>query len=238
MIVKAYDGHNPPANPAWMQDDEVIKGKGTVAHFENLASGEYISTHFNSLLLSGEMEFLYRLQTNECLRYGERRVSFKEDRPWLKQLRRTVDISNLGRQDETWTFEVDWSVLQNIAQDCWLERFQEGESVPLPLLLIRRYVATDYNCLTKSNDGSSYLTHRKANNAFAALVASYFLSARISSLHKPPYPSDEIRVEVFHVPGSSFRQGCAACSCPRQVPRHGAEHSERYRTVQLIALEW
>ncbi len=221
-----------------MQDDEVIKGKGTVAHFENLASGEYISTHFNSLLLSGEMEFLYRLQTNECLRYGERRVSFKEDRPWLKQLRRTVDISNLGRQDETWTFEVDWSVLQNIAQDCWLERFQEGESVPLPLLLIRRYVATDYNCLTKSNDGSSYLTHRKANNAFAALVASYFLSARISSLHKPPYPSDEIRVEVFHVPGSSFRQGCAACSCPRQVPRHGAEHSERYRTVQLIALEW
>lgn len=166
-----------------------------VAQFEHFASGEYMSEHCQSLLSSKEMEFLYRLQVDECLRYSDRLVPFDRERPWLKQQRRTIDISNLGRQDETWTFEIDWSVVQGIAQDCGLGRLDEGELVPLPLLLIRRYVATDYMCA--SDGDGSYMTHRGANNAFAALIAAYFLSARYELSYHKKLPVGELN-EIYH----------------------------------------
>lgn len=147
------------------------------ARFECFASKEYIAQHFQELLTSKEMEFLYRLQAGEPLLGSTGRVSFDTPRPWMKQQRRTLDISNLGRQDETWTFEIDWSTIQDIAKDCGLGRFKAGERVPFPLLMIRRYVATDYTCDADSNDTSMYMTHRGANNAFAALMATYFLAA-------------------------------------------------------------
>ena len=126
-----------------------------------------------------ETEFLFRLLfcnrlktfPNERQKVIQRRQKYLvSQRCWLVQERRNISIENVACQNEEWIFEIDWNILNEMANACGIN-LRQGEKIPIPLLSIRRFVATDYNC----EDPEVYMSHRHMNTVFASLLVAYYV---------------------------------------------------------------
>lgn len=167
--------------------------------FDSFASSDSLKGNRIELLDAPEMEFIYRLQFHVCLvkPHDEQINQQVCKRKWLRQIRRTIDISSdsyeNGTQNETWSFEIDWDVLHKIAADCGIKKMADGGIVPLPLLMVRRFVATDYS----SSDSNVSLSHRKLNNALGALMMTYQLKCDLDLTPKVK-DCDSLECEEFY----------------------------------------
>ena len=167
--------------------------------FDNFASSESLKDNRIQLLDNPEMEFIYRLQFHVCLIKPKNKQINQQvrERKWLRQIRRTIDISSdsyeNGTQNETWSFEIDWNVLHEIAADCGIKKMQNVDVIPLPLLMVRRFVATDYS----STDPNVSLSHRKLNNALGALMMTYQLKCDLG-LNPKVKNCDSLECEEFY----------------------------------------
>lgn len=127
--------------------------------FYRFHSGDYLATHFSDLLESKEIDFLYDLVSDL---HEEQPL----DQKWLTQVHRNIDVSDINIQKETWQFELDWDVICDLAKDHRMI-IHDKMSLPMPLFMFRRFVPTEYRCVS---DPNLPMTHRKANNYFAALM--------------------------------------------------------------------
>lgn len=121
-------------------------------------------------------------------------------RLWLKQQRRAIDLSSLQHQDETWTFEIDWRFVKAVADRCGIRLDRSNPStcryVPFPVLGIRRFVATDYSCV--DDDGKVIaMTHRRTNDAFAALMMTYQLYCKLPQEVSEQYSDNRFYEIIF-----------------------------------------
>lgn len=158
--------------------------------FSNLHSGDYIRNNFSNLLRCSTISFLLDLIRNVPRTDDDGALS--KDALWITQKRRFIDYSDDCRQTEKWQIEIDWGILQNIAEQFGI-RFEEGLPVLLPMFVFRRFVATEYEC---SSDNNVFMTHRKMNNEFAALM-------EIASLC---LPYDHDLIDYIHNRLNSFQQ--------------------------------
>lgn len=182
------------------------------ADFSSFMLSAAMCEHCVDLLWSREMEFLSRLQTSTALhrcrpddamnsRFRDAANGSLIDRPWLRQQRRNVDLGNLGRQDDERTFEIDWRRVRDIANDCGLS-LSEGQMVPFPLMMVDRYVAMDYD---SHADSLIVMTHRRANNAYAALLLTYRLLGLDCVRSQPS--STQAAIQLFDAWSQCMRNG-------------------------------
>lgn len=112
---------------------------------------------------------MYRMLFRSCRRAAATHVRrMVAEREWLRRIRRTIDVSVDGVQREVWQFEIDWRVVGAIAADCGVS-FEGMDAVPFPLLMLRRYVATD----CRSADERVVLSQWRVGNALGALMMTY-----------------------------------------------------------------
>ena len=141
--------------------------------FYRFHSGDYLAAHFSDLLRSKEIDFLYDLVSD--LHKGQ-----PLDQKWLTQVHRNIDVSDINIQKETWQFELDWDVICDLAKAHRMI-IRDKMSIPMPLVMFRRFVPTEYRCVSDSN---LPMTHRKANNYFAALMLTKALVEAYPNIDK------------------------------------------------------
>lgn len=146
--------------------------------FYRFHSGDYLATHFSDLLRSKEIDFLYDLVSD--LHKGQ-----PLDQKWLTQVHRNIDVSDINIQKETWQFELDWDVICDLAKAHRMI-IRDKMSIPMPLFMFRRFVPTEYRCVSDSN---LPMTHRKANNYFAALMLTKALVEAYPNIDKNTFIS-------------------------------------------------
>ena len=143
--------------------------------FNRLYSADYVGTNFIRLLRSPATRFLLHLVSNVSAKGNS--ICVDDDTPWVTQKHRFIDLSDVGRQSEQWLIEIDWDVLSEIALQYGIS-LRKDMLIPLPMFMFRRFVATEYDCIS---DNQIVMTHRKMNNEFAALmeIAALGLSENI-----------------------------------------------------------
>lgn len=141
--------------------------------FERFDSCDYLENNYIEALNLPQTHFLWSLICkippkqfpNHCKDDSETLSRYFRDSLWEKQMRRLISLENDGCQDEVWEFEIDWQILRAMLS-CFSIKLDECTTIPLPLLMIRRFVATDYH--VESNNG--VMTHRTVNNELATLL--------------------------------------------------------------------
>lgn len=150
------------------------------------------------LLKRPESEFVARLVTGVPVRkrFGTKSTNItrllKEIR-WQSDIEETVDQLNANSQRQTESFEIDWDVLQTIAESCGLtldetktktNTVKDGHcsiEVPLPLLMFNRFVLTQQDYVTVNDAvGKAKITHREYNEQFAAFMLTYVYYHRVT----------------------------------------------------------
>ena len=157
--------------------------------FERFDSCDYLENNYIEVLNLPQTHFLWSLICkippkqfpNRCEGDRETLSRYFRDSLWEKQMRRLISLENDGCQDEVWEFEIDWQILRAMLR-CFSINLDECTTLPLPLLMIRRFVATDYHI--ESNNG--VMTHRTVNNELATLLMlfpfRYFSPDKITDL--------------------------------------------------------
>ena len=95
-------------------------------------------------------------------------------------MHRNINVSDINIQKETWQFELDWDIIRELAKDYGII-IRDKMSIPMPLFMFRRFVPTEYRCVS---DPDLPMTHRKANNYFAALMLTKALIKAYPHLNK------------------------------------------------------
>lgn len=157
--------------------------------FERFDSCDYLENNYIEVLNLPQTHFLWSLICkippkqfpNRCEGDRETLSRYFRDSLWEKQMRRLISLENDGCQDEVWEFEIDWQILRAMLR-CFSINLDECTTLPLPLLMIRRFVATDYHI--ESNN--AVMTHRTVNNELATLLMlfpfRYFSPDKITDL--------------------------------------------------------
>lgn len=141
--------------------------------FYRFHSGDFLAKNFSTLLKSREINFLYDLVSDF---HKGRHL----DQKWLTQVHRNINVSDINIQKETWQFELDWDIIRELAKDYGII-IRDKMSIPMPLFMFRRFVPTEYRCVS---DPDLPMTHRKANNYFAALMLTKALIKAYPHLNK------------------------------------------------------
>lgn len=144
--------------------------------FENLDSYSFIEKNYLQIVQSPQLHFLWSLICKippknfpqNCSVQAETLKRYFQESLWEKQMRRLISLENNECQDEIWEFEIDWHILKEMLA-CFSIKLEDCTVVPLPLLMIRRFIATDYHL----ENNSGIMTHRTVNNHLAALLTLF-----------------------------------------------------------------
>lgn len=162
--------------------------------FEQFDSCDFLEKNYIQILKSPQLHFLWSLickvppsELPACCKEDKDTLArYFSDSLWKKQMRRLISLENDGRMDEIWEFEIDWRMIRAMLS-CFSIELDECTTIPLPLLMIQRFVATDYHI----EGGCGVMTHRTVNNELATMLTLFpfrdFSSNEITALWTNAY---------------------------------------------------
>ena len=162
--------------------------------FDQFDSCDFLEKNYIQILKSPQLHFLWslicRVPPDElpscCKEDKDTLARYFSDSLWKKQMRRLISLEDDGRQGEIWEFEIDWRMIRAMLS-CFSIELDECATIPLPLLMIQRFVATDYHI----EGGCGVMTHRTVNNELATMLTLFpfrdFSSNEITALWTNAY---------------------------------------------------
>ncbi|WEV67421.1 hypothetical protein OZX72_09375 [Bifidobacterium sp. ESL0769] len=156
-------------------------------------------------------------------------LAIGEPESWICQEHRKVDLSESDHQKETWTFEISWTTLHEIAKAHGLT-LTPGSFIPLPILGFRRFVPTKYEC---TSHPEAYMTHRHTNDRFATLMTIRAIFG------KTPDLSDPLLQQCYENACAAFNYGCSLSeeALDSSVARQRKDIADLWKTYKQCLTE-